>query len=178
MLLNKVPVLDKGYVALVDCSNTTRKLRDIGQEFFDNGEYPTSLEELGTLTLVIKCPLFVQLNISKFNLKIINVPDKEQHAYSPSVGEIGSPDRTTNEEIAADISRTTSALLINPKAYQADGCDRFVSQIITPINVYTTIIVHGSYNEWCKFACQQGFTPGPIKAYHQAIEQIITSEWM
>lgn len=178
MLLSKIPVLDKGYVALIDSSNTTQRLRDLGQEFF-GGDYSFSLlEDIGTLTLAVKCPLFVQLNMSKFNLKIINTSSSSDlEAYIPNATEILASDRQTCESIADDISRTTEALMINPKAYQADGADRFLSQIITPINIYTTIIVHGSYKDWCSFAYEQNSVPKPIKAYHAAIRQVIDAEW-
>lgn len=179
MLLNKIPVLDKGYVALIDSCNTTAKLREMGQEFF-GGEYPTSLEELGNMTVVMKCPLFVQLLLSKFNLKVINaetgLSSNEQEAYIPNPGEIGARERLDSEAISDDISRTTDALLINPKAYQADGCDRFMSQVTTPLNVYTTLIVHGSYSEWCKFAYETR-VPRPVGAFTMALQQIIEAEW-
>lgn len=175
MLLNRIPVLDKGYVALIDSCNTTSKLRDMGSEFF-NGEYPPALEELGSLTVVMKCPLFVQLNLSKFNFKIINTDTRQLDIYMPNVGEIGASDRSTCEIISDDIMRTSNALLINPKAYQADGADAFISQVITPINVYTTLI-QGSYKEWCAFAFNQNKAPAPIKAYTIALQQIISAEW-
>ncbi len=177
MLLNKIPVLDKGYVALLDSSVTTQKMRDIGAEFF-GGEYPTSLEDLGSMVVVIKCPLFVQLALSKFNLKVIDanqqtdIPD----AYIPDATSIRGTDVVTSQAISDDLLRTTDALLINPKAYQADGCDKFISQVITPVNVYTQIIVSGNYSEWCKFAYQERF-PGPIKRYAEAIQQVIEAEW-
>lgn len=176
MLLNKIPTLDKGFVALIDSCNTTAKLREIGQEFF-GGEYPTSLEELGSLTVVMKCPLFVQLNLSKFNFKVINAETTgELESFLPTAGEIGTKERSVNEDIADDISRTAAALLINPKAYQSDGANRFISQINTPVSVYTTLIIQGSYKEWCAFA-YQGFVPKPIEAYTLALQQIITAEW-
>lgn len=176
MLLNQIPVLDKGYVALIDSCNTTSKLRDMGAEFF-GGEYPVALEELGSLTIVIKCPLFVQLNLSKFNLRIINVPDQSTEAFKPNTAQIGARDQDTSSLIADDISRTTDALLINPRSYQADGADRFTSQILTPINVYTTLIIQGTYKEWCAFAYNQAKIPGPIMAYTKALQQIIEAEW-
>jgi len=180
VLLNKIPVLDKGYVALIDSCNTTQKLRDIGEEFF-GGTYPTSLEELGSLTVVIKCPLFVQLNMSKYNFKVINTILFEGatiEAFCPNPGEIGARERSTCEDISTDIARTTDALLINHKAYVADGANNFISQILTPINIYTTLIVQGSYTEWCKFAYQRPSPfPKPIEAYTIALQQIITAEW-
>lgn len=177
MLLNKIPVLDSGYVALIESHLTTSKLRQIGEEFY-GGEYPTSLEELGTMTVVMKCPLFVQLYLSKFNLKVIdaNALARSTEAYRPNAGEIGAKERLDSEAIADDISRTTDALLINPKSYQADGCDRFLSQVTTPINVYTSIIVQGSYGEWTRLAYQSKL-PGPVEAFCIAIQQIITVEW-
>jgi len=176
LLLNKIPVLDKGYVALIDSCNTTAKLREMGQEFF-GGEYPTSLEDLGSLTVAIKCPLFVQLNLSKFNLKVINAKSNDQpDVYLPTGPEFACKERTIGEDIAADVARTTASLLHNPKAYQADGAERFLSQICIPVNVYTTLIVQGSYKEWCDFI-NQPILPKPIAAYTQAIQQIITAEW-
>jgi hypothetical protein len=175
MLLNKIPVLDKGYVALLDSCNNSTKLKDINDEFFSGKAL--SLEELGTMTVVMRCPLFVQLALSKFSFKILNAAnDLETEAYLPHAGEVGSPERGTSAIISDDIARTTAALLINPKSYQADGCGRFISQVITPINVYTTLIVHGTYNEWYKYT-QQRNLPGPMRSYTDAIKQILTCEW-
>jgi hypothetical protein len=180
MLLNKIPILDSGYVALIDSHMTTQKLRDVGQEFF-GGECPVALEEFGTMTVAIKCPLFVQLYLSKFMFRIINGDNNVTTvaAYRPNVGELGCPERLDAEAIADDISRTTDALLINPKAYQKDGCDKFISQIISPINVYTHLIVQGSYSEWRKFTCtdDSGRIPQPIRVYLLGIKQILETEW-
>lgn len=176
MLLNQIPVLDKGYVALIDSCNTTSKLRDMGAEFF-GGEYPVVLEELGSMTLIMKCPLFVQLNLSKFNLRVINVPSKDTDAYLPNAAQVSANDTELSSIISDDLARTTDALLINPRSYQADGADRFISQILTPINVYTTLIVKGDYREWCAFAYNQAKVPGPILAYTKAVQQIIEAEW-
>jgi hypothetical protein len=175
MLLAKIPCLDKGYVALISSSNTTDTLNAVAIEFFKNND-TLALKELSTLTLVIKCPLFVQLNLSTHNLTIISVPVTEVEAYCPNVGEIGAPDLETSRNIAANLKMTTDALLINPKAYQEDGCNRFIAQVATPINTYTTLIVHGSYNDWKRF-CNQPKIPAPTKAYVKAIVQIMNAEW-
>lgn len=176
MLLNKIPVLDKGYVALLDTSMVTSKLKDIGQGVY-GGEYPVALEELGSLTLLIKCPLFVQLALSKYQFKVVDANDGTLDAYKPNSGEVGARERLDSEAIADDISRTTDALLLNPRAYQADGCNRFMSQIITPLNTYTTIIVQGNYSQWTSFAYKADSLPVPIGAYCGAIQQIIEAEW-
>ena len=175
MLLNKLPCLDKGYVAYVDSSCNSTKLNTMALGLFKKTD-SRFLYDLGTLTIVMKCPLFVQLNLSQFDLKIINIPSSEVEAYVPNVGEVGCPDHNTAKAISDDIERTTAALLINPKAYQADGCERFASQVLTPISTYTTLIVHGSYNEWKKFSSQNGMPNGMI-SYADAVQQIMQMEW-
>jgi hypothetical protein len=65
---------------------------------------------------------------------------------------------------------------MNHKAYQADGCDRFMSQILTPINTYTTILIHGMYNDWSRFISQNN-APAPIAAYIIAVGQLLKAEW-
>ena len=175
MLLNKLPCLDKGYVALIDSSGTSAKLNDVSMEFFkrDDSHF---LREISTLTLAFKCPLFVQLNLSTQGFNIITTSVTEVEAYCPNLGEVASPDVGTNKTIADNIKATTDALLINPAAYQADGCDRFISQVLTPINTYTTLIVHGSYNDWKKFINQPKL-PLPMKSYVKAVTQIMNAEW-
>jgi hypothetical protein len=175
MLLNRLPCLDKGYVAYLDSSGSSAKLKDIALEFFKKTE-SGFLSPLATLTVVMKCPLFVQLNLSTHNLQIVTVPPTDVEAYCPHVGDIGAPEHDACVMIANNMAQTTDALLINPKAYQQDGCDRFVSQVLTPISTYTTIIVHGSYDEWRKF-CYQNNMPGAIAAYATVLRQIMAAEW-
>ena len=66
--------------------------------------------------------------------------------------------------------------MINPNAYQADGCDKFISQIILPISTYATFIVSGSLEKWQKFY-QNKNVPAPIKSYATTIEQIVRAEY-
>lgn len=175
MLLNKIPTLDKGFVAFVESMNNGDKLKALSLEFFKSTDI-TNVVDMAQLTLVIKCPLFVHLNLSKFDLRIVSTPTNTIEAYIPNLGEIGGQDRETNRLIADDIERTTEALLINPKSYQSDGCDRFISQVMTPINVYTTLIVQGSYKEFQRF-CNQASVPEPVKSYTVAVKSIIDMEW-
>jgi hypothetical protein len=175
MLLNKLPVLDKGYVAYLDSSCDSTLLKDVALGFFKrtDGKF---LTDISTLTVVIKCPLFVQLNLSTYDLHIVVTPPTEIEAYCPNVGEVKASSLDTSKAIADDMERTTAALLINPTAYQKDGCNRFVSQVLTPINTYTTLIVHGSYNEWRRF-CYQSNMPAGISSYADAVRQIMDMEW-
>lgn len=178
LLLNKIPVLDKGFVALFDSSCNGSKLNELAVEYFKrlDGKF---LADVSSMTLLVKCPLVVQLNFSTFGFKVTNLPNvgsDKVESYLPNVGEIGAPELQVSQAIADDIARSSAALLMNPKAYQADGCDRFVSQILTPINTYTTILVHGMYNDWCKYVSQNN-APACIAAYIHATNQIMQAEW-
>lgn len=173
--MNKIPCLDKGYVAFISSMNKGDLIKKMALELFKTPD-TSSISDMGYLTVAVKCPLFVQLNLSKFNLKIVSVPTEELDAYVPNQSEIGSKDRETNRLISDDMSRTTEALLINPSAYQADGCNRFTSQILMPISTYTTILVYGQYKEFEKF-CNQQSVPDAIKSYTVAIKDILRMEW-
>lgn len=176
MLLNKLPCLDKGYVAYLDSSLGSELARNISIEFLKTTDC-SSLLDSATLTLLIKCPLFVQLNISLYDLKIKSFPPKDGvEAYVPNVGDIASNDHGAAVLMSKSMEETTAALLMNPKAYQVDGCNRFVSQVLMPISTYTTLMVHGPYNEWKRF-CDQNNAPAVLSSYIAAIQQVIKMEW-
>lgn len=176
MLLNKIPVLDKGYVALLNAANPYVKMKDIKDNYLQHLENTEKLNPIASMTLITKCPIFVQTHLSQFNLNIIHTRPNEIEAYVPNVTEISGPDLDTNRDIADDLYRTTEALMINPKAYQSDGCDKFISHVIMPISTYTTIIVHGDIIAWKSFLMQSKL-PSPIESYRIAIEQIYSAEW-
>lgn len=142
------------------------------------GRKPTiSLSQHVYLTLAIKCPLFVQLFLAEQNFKITaKRPPDELEAYLPTEVEIGSPDLTTNKDVSAYFEQTTEALLLNQKAFKMDQCDSFVTQILTPISSYNTLIVSGSLNEWIKLVGMTSL-PAPIEAYRSAIHSLMSGEW-
>lgn len=176
LLLNKIPVLDKGFVATYDTGNNSVKLNALAVEHFKvlDGKF---LADSSSLTLVIKCPLFMQLNLSQWGFRITPLPTQgDLEAYIPNVGEIGAKSLEESTNIEDDMKRTSAALFMNHKAYTYDGCNRFLSQILTPINTYTTILVHGMYNDWNRFVSQNN-TPAPIASYVQAVASILKAEW-
>ena len=173
--LNKLPVLDKGYVALVSSTFAAKDARTLYDEYF-KGQTPQGMAQYCTAAFAIKMPLFVQINISKFNIKLLDTMVGEVEAYVPHEGEIGSKDLESNRLIADDIKRTTEALLINPHAYVKDGCNNFTAQVIMPISIYNTVIATGSLSDWYKF-CNQSSVPKEIKAYMTTIKNLIKAEW-
>jgi hypothetical protein len=177
MLLNKINVLDKGFVALISSSNDGQRLKELQDEFF-KAHFQSTFLSIANATILFKCPLFVQLSLSKFGFKIIGIPvtEDKQEAYIPDITEIGSGTREDNIAIADDMYRTTEALLINPKAYQHDGCNRFTAQVITPVNVYTQLIVHGTLEQWLQYISQENL-PNALFVYRTAVENLLKAEW-
>lgn len=175
MLLNKIPVLDDGYVALISSALSHSTYQDVVDEFFGARDH-IGLRDLAYGVCVFRAPIFVQLYIAQNGLHLLSSRQDTLGAYKPNAGEIGCSDHETSKLIADDIQRTTDALLINPSAYRSDGADPFISQLIMPISTYATFIVGGTLKQWIEFY-QAKNVPDPIKAYKNAVEQIVKAEW-
>jgi hypothetical protein len=160
--MNQIPVLDKGYVSLVSSSMSREKLMTIQGQYF-RGKAEDRLLDIPHLHMEIKCPLFVQLAITQ-GLNCVTRSATNLEAYKPSVNDIKANDLQLSEDIAQDIHHTTEALLMNPKAYQTDGCDIFISQVISPISIYNTILVSGTLRQWIDFANREGLA-SPIDQF-------------
>ena len=177
MLLNEIPCLDKGHVALMSSSNGGAKLKDLADALFVTLPH-ASFGDIANATLIIKCPLFLQLKLSQYGFTIIQAPHKGAvEAFIPDMTDVQAASAEDGTAISDDINRTTEALLINPKSYQEDGCDEFTSQVITPINVYTTLVVHGTLNQWLIYLNTKTKLPKAIKSYNDAIREVLLAEW-
>lgn len=175
MLLNKLNIGDKGFVALLEVSGSGRMLQDIQDEYFKT-KYSLRLLELSTATLVIKCPLFVQLNLSQSGLNIISTPTQEVEAYIPDLSEIAGNSIEDRQEMENYIKITTEALLLNQKGLPMDGADAFTAQLLTPISVYSEIIVTGNIRQWIQLLNQKNL-PLQVERYRLMVESILLNEW-
>jgi hypothetical protein len=174
--INSIAVLDKGYVALHSSSPSNEQLKQIRYNFL-RGQLTDQLLVSSYLTVQIKCPLFVQLNLANHLLHIITNKSRQNvSAYITDIGDIGARDLQTSKEILSNIEQTTEALLLNPRAYQSDGCDLFIAQILAPISVYNECLVSGTLQQWLLFI-NQPHLPAPINEYRKAIKDIIWAEW-
>lgn len=175
-LLNEIPVLDKGYVAMHSCSPTGQELLQLGKEFF-RGTKDVKLFEVAQLHIKVKCPIFVQLSFPEFGLRyIVQRSSSAPEAFVPTVDQVNAMSLEASEAIQQDIQQTTDALLINPKAYQMEHCDLFISQVTSPISIYNTLIVYGSLEQWNNYTLQQGL-PSSIEAYRKAIDNLVMAEY-
>ena len=174
--LNSIAVLDKGYVSLHSACPSNEQIKKLRYDFL-RGQLSDQLLISSYLNIQIKCPLFVQLNLANHLLHITtNKNRQELSAYIPDLSDIAGKDLQTNQDILNNIEQTTEALLLNPRAYQADGCDMFIAQILSPINIYNECLVSGTLQQWLMFVKQRNL-PAPIEQYRRAIEEIIWAEW-
>lgn len=175
MLLNKLNVLDKGFVAPLSFSGNGKILQDLQDHYFKT-KTNLKLLELSSASLVIKCPLFVQLNLSQYGLNIITTPSDNVEAYIPDISLIDGESTEDREEIRHYIDMTTQALLLNQKGIAMDGASRFTAQLLTPITVYNELIVSGKLNNWLAFL-KQSRLPKELEIYRKSIQDILSSEW-
>lgn len=162
--------IDKGFVRL---AGTNINSSDMEQLSLEPGNW---ILDSSHTSFIIKCPLFVQLSLSQYNLSMHSLKTTKVDAFTPDASYIGTGNNESDRLIADDMHRTTEALLINPSAYQHDKCERFISQILTPISVYNTLVATGSLRSWLKFVNQSGL-PKPIEMFAQAIIAELKSEW-
>lgn len=176
-VLNQIPVLDKGYVAIHSCSPSGNELQALSLDFF-RAPHSSTLDKMVHINLQIKCPLFVQLSFSAFGFicatkRQIN---SEVEAFIPTIAEVNAQHLEASKTIQDDIERTTYALLMNPAAYQMDHCDNFISQVISPVSVYNTLVVSGSLEQWNSYISQVGL-PAPIESYRKVVQNAIQAEY-
>lgn len=175
MLLNKISVLDKGFVALIDSSGNAKLLQDLQDTYFAT-KVNVRLLEIASATLIIKCPLFVQLNISQYGFELIHLPSNQVEAYLPDVASVSADTLDDSRRISNYIAATTEALLLNHKGFSMDGADPFTSQMLTPISVYNEIIVSGNIKKWITYLNQTNL-PTPISKYQDAVKASLLTEW-
>ena len=175
MLLNKENILDKGFVAPLQFSGGGRLLQELQDNYFKT-KNNIKLLSLSSATLVIKCPLFVQLNLSQYGLDIISTPSDSVEAYIPDVSMIEGDSLEDRQRLAQYIQATTEALLLNQVGMPMDGGSDFTAQLLTPISVYNEIIVHGNLQNWLAFLKQKRL-PKEMELYRHSINELIKSEW-
>ena len=175
ILTNLQPVLDKGHVSCISSTNTGKELERIQSTYFGT-DFKIQLLRIANATFIVKMPIFVHLNISRFNLEIIPITDANQDAYLPNISEIECDDLDKAREISEYMATTTEALILNSKGMTMDGCNKAISQTQMPVSMYTTALVHGSLHNWLLYIKQKDL-PKPVEAYRFAIEQLLKADW-
>ena len=167
-----IRVLDKGYVILRRPDFTKSDIRSIRKNGFDTKRLQNHIY----VSMLIKCPLFVKMIFPDFGLITLTCNKGEIECFEPTMSDVKAETPTISQEIADDIKATSEALIINPKAYRADGCERTVSQVNSPIGLYNKVIVSGFLSNWSKFISNPNL-PYLIEDYRKAIHELILAEY-
>lgn len=175
MILNENKVLDKGFVAPICFSGGGRLLQDLQNHYF-KANVNMKLLSIASATLAIKCPLFVQLNLSQYGFDIISTPSGDVEAYTPDLSMVNAGSLADKERVVEYISKTTDALLINKEGMALDGVDKFTTQLLMPITIYNELIVHGSLTNWLVYL-KQDKLPKELEAYRCQILEVLKTEW-
>ncbi len=175
MLLNENKVLDKGFVAPLNFSGGGRLLQDIQDHYFKT-KVNTKLLNISSATLVIKCPLFVQLNLSQYGFDIISTPSDDVEAYTPDLSMVSGETVEDRQRIVDYIEKTTEALILNKDGMIMEGTNEFTAQLLMPITVYNELIVHGSLANWLTYL-KQNKLPKELEAYRCQVQNLLSSEW-
>lgn len=176
MILNKLPVLDKGYVAIVDSSLSGKMMSKLEEEHF-KGKINRDLLDCASLTLQIRCPIFFQVYLQQRRMTVVNTIEKEVECYIPDISEINTGDHSVDKDIAEHMKQTIETILLTTKAFEKDKLDRFMSNTIIPVSVYNTVIVTASLTEWIKLIDGKRKLPYAIKAYTDVIKDAVEAEW-
>lgn len=175
MLLNKLNVGDKGFVAILDSQGKGKVLQELQDHYFSS-KINSKLLDISSATLIIKCPIFVQLNLYQCGFNIINTPIQEVEAYVPDISEIKANDLEDRKEIHNYIKITTEALLLNQKGLAMDGADLITSQLLTPISTYNELIVTGTLRQWIDYLNQKDL-PLLMNSFQKQVKNALETEW-
>jgi hypothetical protein len=165
----RVDVYD-GYVQCTQESHDSITLEALVKEV----GYKNAIE-LVTCTLKFKAPLFIRMGIVKESLTIVDIPKSFNKVFIPDVSMIQSGNHELDAEIAEHIKQMAEVSVINIKGFQADGCDRFIAQTITPINVYIEFYAAITLSQMIRYSQQK--LPVPVQNYVDAINDIVTATW-
>lgn len=176
-MISYEPVLDKGEVAVAFVSGDGKLLQEL-QDLMANDEHKLCKEllDIASASLIIKCPLFVQLNLSKYGFKMLDMPISNVEIYVPAPSDIGTYNATSDANISGYLAQMAEALTLNSKGFIMDGCDKFIAQTMMPVSVYKKIIVTGTLRSWLSWLKQTSL-PKPIEAYRSKVYDILLAFW-
>lgn len=179
MVFNKLPVLDKGFVAFVASGMDDKTLAKLFQHY-NKGNINPEFIRMATVTLVFKCPLFVNMFLYRFGLNIVGVEpadsNKEIEFFTPDEGQIRTTEGMDATEIRKHMEYMTGVLKVTQAGYVKDGCDHFVSQVNLPISVYNEVVVSGTLDQWIRFFRSKNL-PSPIESYRQTSYNIVKADF-
>jgi hypothetical protein len=165
----RVDVYD-GYMQMIGCNHDADMLKTISDEI----GYSNALK-LTIVSLKLRAPLFVRIGVSNYTLDTSDVPKSTGKTFVPDVSMISSGNNVLDREIAEHIRHMSETATINVRDFQRDGCDRFVAQLVTPINTYVDFYATMTLDRLIKFSKLK--LPVPMQRYVEAAADIVCVTW-
>ena len=164
-----IPVLDKGYVALLDTSLSMKRIRSLlSQSVSANMLLPHVV-----LTFKIKCPILVRLRFSEYGIATTSIPmsAKQMETYKPTLIDVESPDLEQSVKISQEIEKINDFLMSRIK-----NTSDPLELINAPISLYNIIVASAPLEVWRKFTVN--IEPHTlIQPYQRAINDLVLADY-
>ncbi len=175
--MNKIPILDHGYIEVISYHNDNASLASINSDPHFVGISREDMPRIGSLTLKVRLPFFMKSYLCRSVSNTIDVPDRIEF-YVPSIDQlvVGSVQERADkiEIIKGNIRELTQTF----KDILPHNHEPLLAACLLPSNVYATVIANGSVPEWLNF-CNTANTISylPYSAYSTKIKELIDSMW-
>lgn len=173
--LNRLPVLDHGYVSLISCSPTYSEHKSIMSSLFRNRLSMQSVDMV-YVHLHIKCPYFILIPMVSSGIRCVSSANQAGDAFCPTIEYVSSGSSSNDRDISESMKMTIESLMINQKAYIHDGCNAFIASVTTPVAAYWEGVMYASLTEWCRFILAKDLH-SVVKQYQKTIHDSISTEY-
>ena len=170
--LNKLPVLDHGYVSLISCSPSYSDHTDIRSSLFRNRLTAQSIDMV-YVHLEVKCPYFILIPMVSSGIRCASSVSQASDAFCPTLDMVASGSTANDRDISESMKMTVESLMLNQKSYVHDGCNAFVASITTPVAAYWEGVMYASMTEWSRFMFAKDLHP-IVKQYQKTIYETVS----
>jgi hypothetical protein len=173
--LNRLPVLDHGYVSLMSCSPSYSDHLEIRSSMFRNRLTSQAIDMI-YVHLQVKCPYFILIPMVSSGIRCTSSVSQASDAFCPTVDMIASGSTANDRDISESMKMTVESLMLNQKSYVHDGCNAFVASVTTPVSAYWEGVMYASMGEWSRFMFAKDLHP-IVKQYQRAVHDAVSIEY-
>lgn len=175
-LLDKIPLLDHGYVRLQNASPSHSNLEEIRKRAY-KGTMVAHHFDLPYVHVEICCPYAILLTLVSSGLTALPYQDMNRElAFLPDAGNIRSGTLADDMAISDHIKTTVESTMLNQQAYAKDNCDRAIATLTTPLAAYWEGVIHGKLSSFLRFT-ESKHQPRIIQVYQEGVRNSISLEY-
>ena len=173
--INAISLYDHGFISVLYSSFSAKKAEELELFYLPKINHGRLSSEFSRISFLMRVPMFILTQMVNYDIKIMYAKSDEEQYFLPTEADIVGCDLETALQMKAVIEETTAALQINPSALVADGCNPEVSQILTPVSRYVTIITEAKKSEWLRL-CGSIHEKKLSNQFAKVLQGIISSE--